>query len=190
MRLLRRRVASLLGVTLSNRSHQFWQLGRSGARNEDRHRPDWAACCANRTRELQMKSYSIPSDTISFKSISTGGNNAGNGGDGYNYGKITSDPSIKFDPSNKAYGSDVSVNNGDHVSQKAYWDAGGANADAEKYSKAEGGYAKSNGDQYNESGYDTSKVHANTDAYQSNFLAADQSQEVAAGIGGEGGDHN
>ena len=89
----------------------------------------------------------FPSDTISFK-VSTGGNSAGNGGDGYNKGDIISNPSIKFDPSNKAEGADVHVKNGDDVSQKAYWDAGGANAKAEKYSKAEGGNAKSNGDQY------------------------------------------
>ncbi|MGC2319510.1 MAG: hypothetical protein WA615_23935, partial [Bradyrhizobium sp.] len=91
---------------------------------------------------------------------------------------------------NKAYGADVKVNTGDHVEQKAYWDAGGANAKAEDYSKAYGGTAKSNGDQSNDSGYDTSKVHADTTAYQTNWLAADQSQSVAAGIGGNGGSEN
>ena len=80
----------------------------------------------------------FPSDTITFK-VSTGGNSAGNGGDGYNKGDISNSPSIKFDPSNKAEGADVHVKNGDDVSQKAYWDAGGANA------KAEGGAAKSKG---------------------------------------------
>jgi hypothetical protein len=97
----------------------------------------------------------IPSDTIALK-ISTGNNSAGNGGDGYNYGDITNKASINFDPSNKAYGADVKVNTGDHVEQKAYWDAGGANAKAEDYSKAYGGTANSNGDQSNYSGYDTS----------------------------------
>ena len=58
---------------------------------------------------------------------------------GYNKGEIISSPSIKFDPSNKADGADVHVKNGDDVYQKAYWDAGGANA------KAEGGAAKSKG---------------------------------------------
>jgi hypothetical protein len=133
---------------------------------------------------------SFPSDTVALKDISTGGNSAGNGGSGYNYGDITSKPSISFDPVNKASGADVSVNTGDHVQQKAYWDAGGANAQADLLSKAHGGSANSNGDQSNYSGYDTSKVHADTTAYQSNFLAADQSQHVAAGIGGNGGNDN
>ena len=89
---------------------------------------------------------------------------------------IVSNPSIKFDPTNKAEGADVSVKNGDHVSQKAYWDAGGAGAKAEKYSKAEGGKAYSNGDQSSESGHNKSDVDANTKAVQDNWLGVDQSQ--------------
>jgi hypothetical protein len=131
----------------------------------------------------------FPSDTIAFK-VSTGDNSAGNGGDGYNSGHIISNPSIEFEPYNKAEGSDVHVNTGDNVYQKAYWDAGGANAEAEKYAEAEGGTAKSNGDQESESGHNTSDVDANTTAYQENFLAANMSQNVYAGIGGEGGSGN
>ena len=139
---------------------------------------------------MTMPKASFPSDTIALK-ISTGHNSAGNGGDGYNYGNITNKPSIDFNPTNKADGADVKVNTGDHVEQKASWDAGGANAKAEDYSKkAEGGYAKSNGDQSNYSGYDTSKVYANTTATQDNWLAVDQSQQVYAGNGGSGGDYN
>ena len=41
-----------------------------------------------------------------------------------------------------------------------------------------------------DSGHDTSNVYANTTAYQTNFLAADMSQNVAAGIGGNGGNDN
>ena len=137
-----------------------------------------------------MIKSSFPSDTVTLKEISTGDQYAGNGGSGYNKGDITSKPSISFDPSNKAYGADVSVNTGDHVQQKAYWDAGGANAKADEYSKAYGGKAYSNGDQSNYSGYDTSKVHADTTAYQTNFLAADMHQSVWAGIGGYGGSGN
>jgi hypothetical protein len=37
-----------------------------------------------------------------FKEIDTGGNSAGNGGDGYNKGAISSKPVINFEPSNKA----------------------------------------------------------------------------------------
>jgi hypothetical protein len=138
---------------------------------------------------MTMPKASFPSDTIALK-ISTGHNSAGNGGDGYNYGNITNKPSIDFNPTNKADGAEVKVNTGDHVYQKASWDAGGANAKAEDYSKAEGGYAKSNGDQSNYSGYDTSKVYADTTAHQDNWLAADQSQYVMAGIGGDGGNYN
>jgi hypothetical protein len=135
------------------------------------------------------KAKAFPSDTIALK-ISTGGNSAGNGGDGYNEGNIISNPSIKFNPTNKAEGADVHVKNGDDVYQKAYWDAGGANAKAEKYSEAEGGKAVSNGDQESDSGHNKSDVDANTKAYQENYLKADMSQNVWAGIGGEGGDHN
>jgi hypothetical protein len=131
----------------------------------------------------------FPSDTIALK-ISTGGNSAGNGGDGINTGDISSKPSIEFNPHNKAEGADVHVKTGDQVHQKAYWDAGGANAKAEKYSKAEGGKAVSNGDQESDSGHNKSDVDANTSAYQKNYLSADMSQNVWAGIGGEGGDHN
>jgi len=74
-----------------------------------------------------MTKLSFPSDTIALK-ISTGGNSAANGGSGHNSGNISSTPTISFDPSNKAYGSDVHVTTGDKVSQKADWDAGGANA--------------------------------------------------------------
>lgn len=136
-----------------------------------------------------MAKASFPSDTISFKAM-TGGNSAGNGGNGYNEGNIISNPSVKFDPTNKAEGADVNVKNGDHVSQKAYWDAGGAGAKAEKYSKAEGGKANSNGDQESESGHNKSDVDANTKAVQENWLAVEQGQTVMAGVGGDGGDDN
>ena len=88
-----------------------------------------------------MTKASFPSDTIALKGISTGGNSAGNGGSGHNSGDISSTPTINFDPSNKAYGSDVHVNTGDKVSQKADWEAGGANAKAEWFAKAHGGTA-------------------------------------------------
>jgi len=137
-----------------------------------------------------MTKASFPSDTITLKDISTGGNSAGNGGDGYNKGDISNSPSISFNPYNKAEGADVHVNTGDQVHQKAYWDAGGANAKADDYSKAYGGEAESNGDQKSSSGHNTSDVDASTTAYQTNFLAADMSQHVAAGIGGNGGNDN
>ena len=60
----------------------------------------------------------------------------------------------------------------------------------EKYSKAEGGNAKSNGDQESDSGHNKSDVDANTKAYQDNWLAVEQGQTVMAGVGGDGGDDN
>src|SRR5262245_23758347 len=116
------------------------------------------------------------SDSIHFKSINTGGQEVGNGGDGTFKGAVISKPTINFEPSNKAYGSEVKVTTGDHVSQKASWDA---DASAKKADEAT---AKSNGDQKSYSGEDTSKVYANTSAEQSNYLKADLSQQVMAGI--------
>jgi hypothetical protein len=137
-----------------------------------------------------MTKTSFPSDTIALKSISTGGNSAGNGGDGHNSGDITNSPNINFNPYNYADGASVHVNTGDQVHQTADWQAGGANATAQAFALAHGGTANSNGDQSNWSGHDTSNVSADTTAYQSNFLAADQHQSAAAGIGGNGGDGN
>jgi hypothetical protein len=129
------------------------------------------------------------SDSIHLKSIDTGGNSAGDGGNGVFKGSVVNAPSLSFDPSNSASGASVSVNTGDHVQQKASWDAD-ANAKAEWFAKAHSGSANSNGDQSSESGYDTSKVHANTTATQTNSVEADLHQEVMAGIGGSGGDGN
>ena len=128
------------------------------------------------------------SDSIQFKSISTGGQSVGNGGDGTVKGNITNQPALKFDPSNSADGASVKVNTGDQVYQKASWDAGKASADAIK-GKAYAN-ANSNGDQSSKSGHDTSKVYANTTADQTNKLWVDMHQEVMAGIGGNGGNDN
>ncbi len=130
------------------------------------------------------------SDAIEFKSINTGGQSVGNGGDGHFSGSISNQPTINFDPSNTANGASVHVNTGDHVSQKADWDAGGANATASWFSKAHGGTATSNGSQTSDSGHDTSHVYANTTADQTNSLSADMHQTVMAGIGGDGGSGN
>ena len=129
------------------------------------------------------------SDSIEFKSISTGGNNAGNGGEGSFKGYVVNTPTLTFDPYNTAKGASVDVSTGDHVDQKAYWDAGKASAEAEKWSKAYAN-ANSSGDQKSYSGHDTSKVYANTTATQDNSLWVDQHQDVMAGIGGNGGNGN
>src|SRR5688572_29186906 len=115
----RRREGSISGVYGTQRWHQLWQLDRSGIQIQDRCCPHWDAQCANQLRETDMaKAKAFPSDTIALK-ISTGGNSAGNGGDGVNMGDITSKPSIEFNPYNKASGADVDVKTGDHVNQKA-----------------------------------------------------------------------
>ena len=129
------------------------------------------------------------SDSIEFKSISTGGNSAGNGGDGSFKGYVVNAPTLDFQPYNKADGASVQVSTGDHVDQKAYWDAGKASAEAETWSKAYAN-ANSSGDQSSKSGHDTSKVYAHTDATQTNSLSVDQHQDVMAGIGGSGGSGN
>ena len=133
---------------------------------------------------------SFPSDTISLKEFRPAATAPATVETASTRATSATSPSIEFNPYNKAEGADVHVNTGDKVYQKADWDAGGANAKAEKYSKAEGGKANSNGDQESDSGHDKSKVDANTTAYQTNYLAADKSQNVGAGIGGEGGDGN
>jgi hypothetical protein len=130
------------------------------------------------------------SDVIAVREIDTGGQKAGNGGDGYFYGEIVNAPKVIFSPYNNAEGADVYVKVGDNVDQKAEWKAGGSNADADGISKAYGGYAESNGSQYSASGHNKSFVDATTTAYQSNFLAVDMDQNVAAGIGGDGGNGN
>jgi hypothetical protein len=103
------------------------------------------------------------SDSIHFKSIDTGGNSAGNGGDGTFKGDVVNEPVLSFNPTNAATGASFTVNTGDHVEQKAHWDVS-ANA--------------------------TSTVHASTTATQTNHLTADMYQEVMAGIGGDGGSGN
>jgi hypothetical protein len=139
--------------------------------------------------------FSPPSDTIKIHEITTGSANVGNGGNGTNYGDITNKPVFNFDPYNEAYGSTVHVNTGDHVHQYASWDAGGANGinvDPPSWQNitGSGGTANSNGDQYSQSGYDTSHVYANTTAYQPNYVWSDQSQHVYAGLGGGGGGYS
>src|SRR5262245_43394390 len=93
------------------------------------------------------KGYSYVSDVIALKSLSTGGQSVGNGGDGKSSGDIINKPTLNFDPHNKADGANVDVKTGDYVKQSADWDAGGANAKASWYSKAHGGDAESNGNQ-------------------------------------------
>ncbi len=106
----------------------------------------------------------IPTDIVHFDSISTGGNTAGNGGAGVSLGNIAANTSINFAPTNNASGADVTVNTGDHLHQTT-----GAMSNSHS---------------------DPTAVHTDTTAYQTNFLAADMSTSVLAGMGGNGGDGN
>ena len=99
------------------------------------------------------------SDSIVLK-IDTGHNYAGNGGDGYNSGNITNNPTMNLTTFNSVEGAHVDIGSQSH--HKALWDAPAAPA---------------------------SGVTANTTATQTNMVWADQSQYVSAGNGGEGGDH-
>jgi hypothetical protein len=124
-----------------------------------------------------MAKASFPSDTITFKA-STGGNSAGNGGDGYNEGNIISMPSIHFNPTNKAEGADVHVKNGDDVSQKAYWDAGGRVRRRRSIPRQRAARPIRMATKGSESGHNKSDVDANTKAVQENWLAVEQGQTV------------
>ena len=53
-----------------------------------------------------MPKFPSASDVITFD-INTGGNSAGNGGDGYNKGTLTNVQNASFEPSNKADGGGV-----------------------------------------------------------------------------------
>src|SRR5215471_9773693 len=92
-------------------------------------------------------------DTIHFNSISANGGNAGNGALGINNGNVTDNAHIDYNPTNTVTGADVTVHTGNHVDQDS-----------------SGGFLS--GNQHNYSGPEASAVHADTTAYQSNFLAA------------------
>jgi hypothetical protein len=144
------------------------------------------------------------SDVIAFKDLNTGGNSAGNGGDGFNLGDLKNYQSANFEPTNKAYGSNVDVKTGDYVRQKAELDSGDSadpkelpmkdEADLKDYHKkdkpGEEGGSSSKLSQISDSGENESKVWADTSAYQKNWVKIDQSSNQIAGIGGDGGDHN
>jgi hypothetical protein len=130
------------------------------------------------------------SDSIVIK-LTAGDANAGNGGDGYNDGNITNNPTMNLTTFNKVEGADVHTNTGDKVHQDADWKAEAGKATAKWHDKHEGS-VQSNGDQESEHHGDNSSgnVDANTTATQTNMVSADQSQHVWAGIGGDGGSDN
>jgi len=134
------------------------------------------------------------SDVIAFKELNTGGNSAGNGGDGYNYGDLKNIQTAVFEPHNKAYGSEVDVTTGDSVRQKAKLDIEDGSGGKEWGKKGKGGdgggdtFAKLSQD--SDSGHNESKVWADTTATQENWAKIDQSANLIAGNGGNGGDHN
>lgn len=67
------------------------------------------------------------SDTIKFDHIDTSGGNAGNGGDGKNWGDQNDNDTAVFKSDNYAYGAHIKANVGDTVDAYAKWDADGGN---------------------------------------------------------------
>jgi hypothetical protein len=213
------------------------------------------------------------SDTIKFDHIESNGGNAGNGGDGKNWGNQTDNDTAIFKPDNYAYGAHIKADVGDNVDAYAKWDADGGNGkgigkggyggdgtggyggnggyggdggkggyggdggssgyggkeafglkggyggsgsggdggyggdggkggyggyggygeggDGGKgYGTGKGGWASSNGDQYVETGGNTSHIDANTTATQKNLAYFVQGATQVAGIGGDGGHGN
>jgi hypothetical protein len=143
------------------------------------------------------------SDTIYLHNPDAGDANAGNGGDGNNHGNIDFHPVAYVEPTQKVYGADTDLHNGDHVWQKADWDAGNAGDGGFAQAKngflaavtnsgdgGAGGDSHSNGSQGNSSGGDTAAVAAATTATQYTQLVADQKATILAGVGGNGGDGN
>lgn len=143
------------------------------------------------------------SDTIKLSDVYAGDANAGNGGDGFNHGDIYYEPTAYVANVQKVEGSYVDVDAGDHVWQKADWEAGGggdggfAKAIADAFSDATnsgpggaGGSATSNGSQTSTSGGNTAAAAADTTATQNTLFDADQHATILAGVGGNGGDGN
>jgi hypothetical protein len=143
------------------------------------------------------------SDTIQVSDSNAGDANAGNGGDGFNYGNIHYDPSAYVANVQSVEGAYTDLHNGDHFWQKADWDAsGGGNgglaqaqngllaAITNTGSGGDGGDSNSNGSQNAVSGSDTAAVAADTNASQYTQLYADQHGTIIAGMGGSGGSGN
>ena len=124
-----------------------------------------------------MISHPIPTDTIAFKSISTGGNSAGNGGDGVNKGDITNNANINFEPSNKAYGSDVIMTGGNSAGTGGDGHFAGSLVDLSIAIYAPINIA-------------VAGVNSTADAHQTNNVEFDQGAIQIAGVGGDGGHGN
>jgi hypothetical protein len=150
--------------------------------------------CQTTFKEAQM-AFSV-SDTIAFKNLNTGGNSAGNGGDGYNSGDLDNHQTAVFKPFNKAYGADADANAGDYVHQKAEWTGAGSYLKKPDMKAPDmkvpevNGHAGTPGSQTSDSGHNDAKVYADTTAYQANLAKFYQSSYQSAGNGGDGGDHN
>jgi hypothetical protein len=143
------------------------------------------------------------SDTIHLSNPTAGDANAGNGGDGYNYGDIHYNPVAYVADTQVVAGASTEIHNGDHVWQMADWDAG--NAGDGGLAQAHGGFlaaitnngaggaggdSTSNGSQGSSSGGDTAAGAADTTATQYTQLYADQHATILAGVGGNGGNGN
>jgi hypothetical protein len=155
-----------------------------------------------------MPKYGEISDSIYIKDLDGGDAYAGNGGDGYNKGDIYYKPEVNFEPEQKVYGSENDNHAGDYTKAYAEWYAKGKAGDGDEGGDGgkaffafkssnggeggDGGNAKtnSNGDLEIWSGHNKASIDADTKAYQSNELHADQSALILAGVGGDGGHGN
>lgn len=143
------------------------------------------------------------SDTINLSNSDAGDANAGNGGDGFNYGDIHYNPVAYVANTQTVEGAYTKLYNGDDVWQSAGWGTGdggtGGLAQARdgflasltnSGSGGAGGDATSSGDQGNTSGGNVAAVAADTTATQNTQFLADQSATILAGVGGNGGNGN
>ena len=129
-------------------------------------------------------------DLIDFKSIDTGGQSVGNGGNGTFKGDVVNAPTVNLDPTNTADGADVHVNTGDHVKQTGLLGCWRRQRKGVEVFKGRWRKRRIKRRPESYSGHDTSKVYANTDATQINKVAVQPGRGTAGFIGGNGGDGN
>ncbi len=130
------------------------------------------------------------SDSIKFKSINTGGQSVGNGGDGSFKGSISNSPTHQVRSIQQ--GERLERRRQDRRSRQSKSILGRRRRRRDGLEVLKGLRRRRLVERRSDSksGYDTSKVYADTTAHQSNYLKADQHQEVVAGIGGDGGSDN
>ncbi len=123
------------------------------------------------------------SDTIKFESIDTSGGNAGNGGDGKNWGDQNDNDTAVFKPDNYAYGAHIKADVGDTVDAYAKWDADGGNGKG----IGKGGYG-GDGSKGGYGGDGSYGGYGSKDAYGLKGGYGEGGDGGDGGCGGKGGD--